>query len=466
MAHRRRPAVKRRPTRKKKNDPTVTIIILVGIGFLVIVGGVYFVSTQKAPKVAKQKRPPPVDVLDEEFSPPEPIPKPKPKPQPVAPRPKPKPDPKTDFSPVFNPASLNRLPLAVALPEDEGLLAESVSFPPNANCRLELDVPAYGDAHDMKIARDPKSGGRWRISIPAQDTPVAEITLDEDGIFFSWGPACPPQVATLLHNCRLSVQSGKHKKTMQMRLIAAAPDIRLFSRRHTGEYEMSIPHAPDKIVWLTEPITPEGTPAPAGAPFHAQTVGRPTTGGAIPLTETYTWTPKNDTGMIRARFRWAWKDLPGLKNGTRNIQLTLTKDYEIGKKPKNGKRKWRPLTTDSIKSDFQERVDIYQKIKNKLRGKRPTQRQFEKLLQLWQKGNALYDLYNFYQALQQHKMRLELRTPSAPEESPLLQFPFNPLIVGGPHPPPPPGGPDGEDAEDVWTYEGEGNPFGERPDRD
>ena len=32
-------------------------------------------------------------------------------------------------------------------------------FLPNANCRLELDVPAYGDAHDMKIARDPKSDG-------------------------------------------------------------------------------------------------------------------------------------------------------------------------------------------------------------------------------------------------------------------------------------------------------------------
>ena len=39
--------------RKKKNDPTVTIILFVGIGFLVIAAGVYFVSTQKAPKVAK-----------------------------------------------------------------------------------------------------------------------------------------------------------------------------------------------------------------------------------------------------------------------------------------------------------------------------------------------------------------------------------------------------------------------------
>ncbi|MDP7303100.1 MAG: hypothetical protein QGG09_08365, partial [Pirellulaceae bacterium] len=184
MARRRRPAVKRRPTRKKKNDPTVAIIILVGIGFLVIVGGVYFVSTQKTSKVVKKKRPPPVDVLDEEFSPPEPIPKPKSETQPVAPPegPEPPSGPGTDFSPVFHPASLNRLPLAVALPEDEGLLAESVSFPPNANCRLELDVPADGDAHDMKIARDSNSDGRWRISIPAQDTPVAEITLDEDGI--------------------------------------------------------------------------------------------------------------------------------------------------------------------------------------------------------------------------------------------------------------------------------------------
>ncbi len=476
MARRRRPAVKGRPTRKKKNDPTVVIILFVGIGFLVIATGVYFISTQTTSKVVKKKKSQPVDVEGEGFSRPEPTSKPKSKSQPVAPRPKPKPDPKTDFSPVFNPASLNRLPLAVALPEDEGLLAESVSFPPNANCRLELDVPAYGDAHDMKIARDPKSGGRWRISIPAQDTPVAEITLDEDGIFFSWGPACPPQVATLLHNCMLSVRAGKHKKKMLMRIIEAAPDIRLFSRRHTGEYEMSIPHAPDKIVWWTEPIVPEGTPAPEGAPFHAPTVGRPTTKGAIPLTESYTWIPENDTGMIRARFRWVWKNFPGLKNGTRNIQLTLTKDYQIGKAPKNNKRSWRPLTTDSIKSDFQERVDIYQKIKNKLRGKRPTQRQFEKRDQLWLEGNALYDLYNFYQALQHHKMRLELRTPSAPEESPLLQFPFNPHQInppieeGKPIPPPitPPSGPDDEeDAEELWIPppRGDKSPFGNRPDR-
>ena len=479
MAHRRRPAVKRRPARKKKNDSTVTIILFVGIGFLVIAAGVYFVSTQKAPKVAKQKRPQQVDVEGEEFSRPEPTSKPKSKPQPVAPRPEPKPDPKTDFSPVFNPASLNRLPLAVALPEDEGLLAESVSFPPNANCRLELDVPAYGDAHDMKIARDPKSDGRWQIVIPAQDTPVAEITLDEDGIFFSWGPACPPQVATLLHNCMLSVRAGKHKKKMLMRIIEAAPDIRLFSRRHTGEYEMSIPHAPDKIVWLTEPITPEGTPDPAGAPFHAPTVGRPTTGGAIPLTESYTWIPENANGMIRARFRWAWKTLPALKNGTRNIQLTLTKDYQIGKKPKNGKRKWRPLTTDSIKDDFQERVDTYEKMKNKIGDKRPTPRQFKKRDQLWLEGDALYNLYDFYQALQQHKMRLELRAPSVAEEAgkfvALAQYPsnpnrFNPPIEGvKPIPPPitPPSGPDDEeDAEDVWAYEGEGNAFGNRPNRD
>jgi len=474
MAHRRRPAVKRRPARKKKNDPTVTIILFVGIGFLVIAAGVYFVSTQKAPKVAKKKRPQQVDVEGEEFSRPEPTSKPKSKPQPVAPRPKPKPDLKTDFSPVFNPASLNRLPLAVALPEDEGLLAESVSFPPNANCRLELDVPAYGDAHDMKIARDPKRDGRWQIVIPAQDTPVAEITLDEDGIFFSWGPAYPPQVATLLHNCMLSVRAGKHKKKMLMRIIEAAPDIRLFSRRHTGEYEMSIPHAPDKIVWLTEPITPEG------APFHAPTVGRPTTEGAIPLTESYTWTPKNDTGMIRARFRWVWKDLPGLKNGTRNIQLTLTKDYQIGKAPKNNKRSWQPLTTDSIKSDFQKRVDIYEKMKNKIGDKRPTPRQFEKRDQLWLEGNALYDLYNFYQALQHHKMRLELRAPSVAEEAGesvvLAQYPsnpnrINPPIDGGkPIPPPitPPSGPDGEDAEELWIPppRGDKSPFGNRPNRD
>ena len=119
MAHRRRPAVKSRPARKKKNNPTVAIILFVGIGFLAIAAGVYFVSTQKAPKVATKKRPQQVDVEGEEFSRPEPTSKPKSKPQPVAPRPEPKPDPKTDFSPVFNPASLNRLPLAVALPEDE-----------------------------------------------------------------------------------------------------------------------------------------------------------------------------------------------------------------------------------------------------------------------------------------------------------------------------------------------------------
>ena len=468
MAKRGQPAVKRRPARKKKNDPTVAIILFVGIGFLVIVGGVYFVSTQKAPKVAKKESNKPQAVT--ELAPP--IPKPPvaqidgiqephlPAPRPGVPKPKP--------SEIFHPASLNRLPNAVALPEDEGLLAGDVSFPPQANCRLQLDVPAYGHAHGMKIARGPNSDGRWQIEISAQDTPIAEITLDEDGIYFRWGPASPPQVATLLHNCMLSVRAGRHKKKMQLRPIVAAPAIRLFSRKHTGEYELTIPHAPDEIDWLTEPI------APAEAPFHAPTVGRPTTEGAIPLTEAYTWTPKNDTGMIRARFSWAWKILPTLRDGTRNIQLTLTKDYQIGKAPKNNKRSWHPLTTNDIKDDFKKRVEKYEKIKKNIGDKRPTWRQYEKLVQLWQEGNALIDLYRFYQSLQDHKMRLELRTPSVAEELVLLQYPFDPNrftgpIDGGkpiPTPKPPPIKPDDEeDAEDVWAYEGEGDPFGSRPER-
>ena len=475
MAQRRRPAVKRQPSRKKKRDPTVAIILFVGIGFLAIVAGVYFVSTQKAPKVAKKKSNKPQAVTQS-------VPKPKPKPKPPA-KPKraePKPQrpappsgvPKPKPTEIFRPESLRALPSAVTLPEDEGLLAGDVSFPPQANCRLQLDVPAFGNAHGMKIARGPNRDGRWQIEIPAQDTPVAEIILDEDGIYFRWGPACPPQVATLLHNCMLTVRAGRHKKKMQMRTIEAAPVIRLFSREHTREYELKIPHAPEEIDWLTEPI------APAVAPFHAPTVGRPTTGGAIPLTEAYTWTPENDTGMIRARFSWAWKTLPDLKDGTRNIQLTLTKDYEIGKETKNGKREWRPLTTDSIKRDFQERVDTYQKIKNKIGNKRPTPRQFKKRDQLWLEGAALIDLYSFYQSLQDHKMRLELRIPSAPEgaeEFVLLHYPFDPNrftgpIDGGkpiPTPKPPPGGRDDEEnTEDLWTIpRGEGNPFDSRPKR-
>lgn len=179
--------------------------------------------------------------------------------------------------------------------------------------------------------------------------------------------------------------------------------------------------------------------------------------------------------MIRARFSWAWKTLPDLKDGTRNIQLTLTKDYQIGKETKNGKQNWRPLTTNSIKDDFQERVKIYKKIAKKLRGKRTTPKQFKKLEQLWSEGNALYDLYNFYQALQDHKMRLELRAPSVAEELVLLQYPFDPNrftgpIDGGkpiPTPKPLPGGSDDEkDAEEFWTFSrGEGNPFGSRPVR-
>ena len=468
MAHRRRPA------RKKKRDPTFAIILFVGIGFLAIAAGVYFVSTQKTPKVAKKKKPQPVDSVDGESSQPKPLLKPKPKPLLPAPLPGPEPDPEIDFSPVFDPASLNRLPNAVALPEDEGLLAGDVSFPPQANCRLQLDVPAFGDAHGMKIARDPKSDGRWRIAIPAQDTPIAEITLDKDGIYFRWGPAPPPQVATLLHNCMLTVRAGKHKKKMQMRILEAAPDIRLFSRKHTGEYELSIPHAPEEIDWLTEPIVPEGTPKPEGAPFHAPTVGRPTTGGAIPLTEAYTWTPKNDTGMIRARFSWAWKILPTLRDGTRNIQLTLTKEYQIGKETKNGKRDWQDLTTNDIKDDFQERVDKYQKMKDNIGNKRPTPRQFKKRDQLWLEGNALIDLYRFYQSLQDHKMRLELRTPSVAEELVLLQYPFDPNRINPrteegkpiPTPKPPPIKPDDEvAAEELWIIPIEGNPFGDRPVR-
>ena len=127
----------------------------------------------------------------------------------------------------------------------------------------------------MKIARDPKRDGRWQVVIPAQDTPVAEITLDEDGIFFSWGPACPPQVATLLHNCMLCVRSGKHKKTMQMRLIAAAPDVRLFeSDNDIVQYDTCNNPArtrQEHSLADTNSITPEGTPDPAGAPFNVPT---------------------------------------------------------------------------------------------------------------------------------------------------------------------------------------------------
>jgi type IV secretory pathway VirB10-like protein len=102
MAKRRQPAVKRRPARKKKRDPTVAIILFVGIGFLALAAGVYFVSTQKAPKVAKKKKSQPVDVVGEEPTQRKlPPPRPKSKPQPATPLPGPEPDPEIDLSPVL-----------------------------------------------------------------------------------------------------------------------------------------------------------------------------------------------------------------------------------------------------------------------------------------------------------------------------------------------------------------------------
>ena len=108
MAKRRQPAVKRRPSRKKKSNPTAAMILLVGIGFLVIAVGVYFVSTQKAPKVAKKKSNKPQAVT-------QPVPKPKPKPRAEPKRAKPKPQrpaprpgvPKPKPTEIFHPSSLN-----------------------------------------------------------------------------------------------------------------------------------------------------------------------------------------------------------------------------------------------------------------------------------------------------------------------------------------------------------------------
>jgi hypothetical protein len=388
MAKRRQPAVKRQPSRKKKRDPTVAIILFVGIGFLALAAGVYFASTQKAPKVAKKESNEP-QAVPQPASKPKPPAKPKrpePKPQRPAPRPGvPKPKP----GEIFHPSSLNRLPNAVALPEDEGLLAGDVFFPPQANCRLQLDVPAYGHAHGMKIARGPNSGA-WQIAIPAQDTPVAEITLDEDGIYFRWGPACPPQVATLLHNCILTVRAGKHKKKMQLRPIAAAPDIRLFDDDKSSEYTLTIPQAPRNILYTLAAIEPDKPP------FHVPQVGAPATRKPRKLSRDLDWSPTNDKRNV--------------------IHITQTKEYKIGNAD------WRPLTPESLREDWEDRLKKFDKVLATFKRK-PKPTTYNILLKMAGEGGAFQDLRNFYWVLPERNMHLEFITVCGDSQIVIAQFP-------------------------------------------
>ncbi len=410
MAHRRRPTVKRRPARKKKRDPTVAIILFVGIGFLAIAAGVYFVSTQKTPKVAKKESNKPQAVT-------KPVPKPKPKPpakptqaepkpqQPAPPSSVPKPTP----SESFHSASLHALPAAVALPEDKGLLAGDVSFPPQANCRLQLDVPAYGHVHGMKIARGPNRDGSWQIGIPAQDTPVAEITLDEDGIYFRWGPACPPQVATLLHNCMLTVRAGKHKKKIQLRPIVTAPDIRLFDDDESSEYTLTITQAPRNILYTLAAIEPKKPP------FHVPQVGAPTTRSPRKLSRDLDWSPTNDQRNVKARYKWRFEKLP-TENTDQTIRIMQTKEYKIGNAD------WRPLTPESLREDWENRLKKFDKVLAIFKRK-PKPTTYKTLLKMAGEGGAFQDVRNFYWVLPERSMRLEFTTPCGNNQIIIGQYP-------------------------------------------
>lgn len=424
--------------RKKKKDHTLAVLLFSGVGFLFIIIVILLFSSQKASdkssKTAKRQRNQSQDLPLANKEPVAKSPTPaKTKKQPFThdkpERPPPSPTVVRQDNPElavelvndcrFTPADLKNLPSVFILPEKpigEHLLAGDICFPDGAKCDLEFHAADYGSPHRPQLLQASKNELKWDFSAGNTRKPLANINLTENGITFEWLPDVNPDMKTLLHNCKITLRSGRHQKSIQLRSVATGPNIRLFSQDAESDYSFNLPHAPHDIHWSLEPTEPKADP------FNAPTVGTPTTEGPIPLEETLTWTPQNRNGTVKARYVWQCTSKPGRRSQEKRIQVTQKKEYKIGE------ANWRPLTTDSLKEDWNKRLEKYDNvltgIKRKLiKGKPPTGKQFNTLRRMISEGSAFADVRGFYYAVPDRSMRIEFRTPCDSGDTLLAQHP-------------------------------------------
>ena len=319
----------------------------------------------------------------------------------------------------FSPSDLNSLPAEFTLPDSpvgEHILTDQVRFTADAECKIQLHSASYANQHGPELTRTNNKNHHWTLRSANSNKPIANIQLTNKGIIFKWDQQTNPELRTLLHNSKITFSSGTHKKTVQLRPIAEAPHIRLFGRDAEQQYSFNLKHAPDQIKWALEPTDPNQ------APFNFPTVGAPTTNGPIPITESLEWEPENNTGIVKARYVWKCTTEPGRRPQESSIQIVQKKDYKIGDS------KWRPLTTGSLRQDWDGRLERYDNVvagiqRKILKRKYPSGKQISTLRRMIREGIAFKDVRSFYYALPERTMRIDFRTPCGNNDTLLAQYP-------------------------------------------
>ena len=326
--------------------------------------------------------------------------------------------PQDDFISAPN---LEALPSSVTLPDipaGEYCLTEGHRFSPQTKFALKLHSMQTDDDRQAKLSRVKIDARCWTVVAGKKDIQIAEFKIKPDGIFFQWRTDSSIPQRTLLRNSKLTISADGTSSTIQLRPIKQAPQISLFSRDAQNQYSFRLIHAPEKIYWALEP-TNKNLP-----PFNFPTVGAPTTDGPLPLEETLEWTPQNTTGTVKARYTWNCAAKPGIKSHEKRIFIKQKKEYKIGD------ARWRPLTTESLKDDFDSRLEKYDNvvagIKRKIiKGKYPSAQQIAKLREMIREGAAFADVQNFYYEVPDRQIRLEFRSPCDTTDTLLAQHPLD-----------------------------------------
>ncbi len=441
---------KRTTRRKKKKDPTAIIITCAGVAFALVIGIVLLMgsspSTNKqsgksvasGSKTLKNGDKPTTTSIDakqrKSFQH-------KPK-QPARSREQ-SPKLRKPFQPAKSPIdantvpnrnaranslsiqSVNTLPVSLALPEKpiaQENLTEGIGFSDAGRVKIKFHSANYIAPSKPSIDCSDPEKGQWQFNLTNSDTPLASLKISKEGLLFQWDPNSTATNRSMLRNCKLTFSDNRSKKTVQLRPIQKAPEIKLFSRDAENEYSLRIFHAPGEIYWSLEPTDK------TLAPFDFPTVGAPTTDGPIPLDESLEWTPENDTGIVKARYTWHCSTKSGIKPNEKRIVIRQKKEYKIGE------TSWRPLTTDSLREDFDKRLKKYDNvisgIKRKwLKGKPPNLAQVTKLREMIREGAAFADVRSFYYAVPDRKIKLEFRTPCGTTDTLLAQYPVDPESV-------------------------------------
>ena len=424
-------------TKKKKKNPTAMILMIAGVGFAFILILVVLLNSQSTPKQSKstakkENRTTTTAVESNKRAPNTAAVKTKKKKfskqttqradhkKRAVPRQRQEgPGNSIDISKnqkQFSPSDLNTLPIVFTLPDKpvgEHILSDQVQFTDNAQLDIKLHSAALRGA-EIKRTNDNKHS--WTLTTN-DNKPIADIDLSEQGIIFKWDANTKPEIRTSLHNSKITLRSGRFKKTIQLRPITKAPHIQLFGRDAEQQYSFNLKHAPSEIHWSLEPTHPNQDP------FSFPSVGVPTTDGPIPIKKSLEWTPENNTGVVKAKYVWKCATEPGRKLHGRRIQITQTKKYKIGD------AKWRPLTTESLRKDWDQRLERYDNvvagIQRKIaKRKYPSGKQISTLRRMVREGIAFADVRVFYYALPDRTMRVDFRTPCGTSDTLLAQYPI------------------------------------------